>query len=118
MTCPCTAKNTTGCSSLQSCLSANLKYKQLCKANNWGGKKCATSYDIWKCTDKNAKSKGKKIKFYPKFYEIRIKSPGVITNLAICSRFIHFIHNKEECGNTETGYGMQIEDHVSSEGIV
>merc|ERR1712110_1298541 len=58
VTCPCTAKNTSGCSSLPSCSSGNVKYKKLCKANNWGGKKCANSYDIWKCEDKNAKSKG------------------------------------------------------------
>ena len=85
VTCPCTATNTTGCSSLKKCGSANLKYKELCNADGWGFTNCANDkYGILKCL-----TKGKKINFYPKFSVVRIKSLGVATSLVICSRFIH-----------------------------
>ena len=69
VTCPCTATNTTGCSSLKKCGNANLKYKELCNADGWGFTNCANDkYGILKCL-----TKGKKINFYPKFSVVRIK---------------------------------------------
>merc|ERR1712141_550155 len=71
VTCPCTATNTTGCSSLKKCSNANLKYKELCNADGWGFTNCANDkYGILKCLTKGSSTSSTTKK------NVKIPKPG------------------------------------------